>query len=118
MPSAKQQFGTWAEQQAEEFLLKKGYEIIDRHVTSRYGEIDILAQDSDVIVAVEVKARRNDKFGRAAEAVTNRKLQKLADTLNNELAKRNWLGRPTRIDVITIEPNGIDHLIGVGPAED
>lgn len=97
--------------------------MIDRHVTSRYGEIDLLMQDSstrlttgfDTIVAVEVKARRNAKFGRAIEALTNTKLQKIADALNDVLEKRGWSQRPYRIDVVTIEPGGIDHLKGVGP---
>lgn len=123
MPSSRQQFGTRAEQQAADFLLAKGMTIIDRHVTSRYGEIDLLMLDSSAnlttgrgtIVAVEVKARRNARFGRAIEAMTNNKLQKLADALHDVLEKRSWAHQDYRIDVVTIEPNGIKHLKGVGP---
>ncbi len=115
MPSPRQKFGTQAEQQAADFLIAKGMTIINRHVTSRYGEIDLLMQEGTTIVAVEVKARRNKKFGRAIEAMTNSKLQKVADALHDILEKHNWSQRPYRIDVVTIETNGIAHLRGVGP---
>lgn len=115
MPSLRQQFGTSAETQAADFLRAKGWTLLDRHVTSRYGEIDLLMQDGNVIVAVEVKARRTASRGRAIEAMTNSKLQKLADAFHDILAKRGWSRRPYRIDVITVEPSGIEHLSGVGP---
>lgn len=115
MPSPRQSFGTKAEQKAVDFLITKGLTLIDRHVTSRYGEIDILMRDGETIVAVEVKARRNANFGRAIEAMTNNKLQRLADALHDILEKRGWSQEPYRIDVITIEPNGLDHLQGIGP---
>ena len=89
--------------------------VIDRHATSRYGEIDLLMRDDETIVAVEVKARRNRRYGRAIEAMTNTKLQKLADALHDILDKRGWSDQPYRIDVVTIEPEGINHLRGVGP---
>lgn len=114
MPSSRQTFGTQAEQQAADFLVAKGLTLIDRHVTSRYGEIDLLMQDGETIVAVEVKARQNQKFGRAIEAVTNNKLQKLSDAFHDILEKRGWSQVPYRIDVVTIEPEGIEYLQGVG----
>ncbi len=115
MPSERQIFGTEAEHRAADFLQRKGFVILDRHVTSRYGEIDILAQDGDTIVAVEVKSRRNkSKFGSAVESVTDLKLEKLEAALHDVLEKRGWQDRPIRIDVVTIEPQGIKHLVGVG----
>lgn len=115
MPSPRQRFGTAAEDQAALYLETSGYTLIDRHVTSRFGEVDILMKDGETIVAVEVKARRNEKFGRAVEAMTNTKLQRLADALHDILEKRGWSLRDYRIDVVTIEPHGIEHLKGVGP---
>jgi len=115
MPSSRQKFGTEAEEQAADFLITKGMTVIDRHVTSRYGEIDLLMQDGETIVAVEVKARRNEKFGRAVEALTENKLQKLSDALHNILEKRGWENKQYRIDVVTIEPEGIEYFMGVGP---
>lgn len=115
MPSPRQKFGTEAEQQAADFLMAKGMTMIDRHVTSRFGEIDLLMQDGSIIVAVEVKARRSATRGRAVESLTNTKLQRIADALHDCLERRGWSGQPYRIDIVTIEPSGIDHLQGVGP---
>lgn len=115
MPSPRQKFGTEAEQQAADFLIRKGMTVIDRHVTSRYGEIDLLMQDEKTIVAVEVKARRNVKFGRAVEAMTENKLQKLSDALHDVLEKRGLENMQYRIDVVTIEPEGVEYFMGVGP---
>lgn len=114
MPSPQQRIGTAAETQAENLLRGKGFIILDRHSTSRFGEIDILAQDGEVIVAVEVKARSNQQYGRAAEAVTDRKIKKIAAALHEELIKREWQLKQYRIDVVTIEPTGINHIRGVG----
>ncbi|MBI5467138.1 MAG: YraN family protein [Candidatus Kerfeldbacteria bacterium] len=113
MPSARQRRGTAAEDQAAAFLQQKSYRIIDRHVTSRYGEIDILAADGETIVAVEVKARQSAAFGRAIEAVTPAKLAKITQALDDILHSRNWSGRPIRIDVVTIEPGSIQHYRAV-----
>ncbi|MEK7637497.1 MAG: YraN family protein, partial [Patescibacteria group bacterium] len=115
MPSPRQKFGTRAEQQAADFLLAKGMNLIDRHVTSRFGEIDLLMQDGATVVAVEVKARRNARFGRAVESMTQKKLANIAAALHQTLEKRGWQNRPYRIDIITVEPNGIEHLKSVGP---
>lgn len=115
MPSLRQAFGTQAENRVADFLVGMGFQLLDRHVTSRYGEIDLLMQDGETIVAVEVKARRNQKFGRAIEGVTDIKLERLSNALHDILEKRGWQGRLIRIDVVTVEPEGVQHLVGVGP---
>lgn len=117
MPSVRQRAGTIAEDQAAEYLVARGFQILDRHVTSRFGEIDVLALDGEIVVAVEVKARRNAKFGRAVESLTEAKLTRIANTLHEVLSERGWATRPYRIDLVTIEPAGIQHLIGIGPTE-
>lgn len=114
MPSTRQKLGFWAESVAADFLRAKGYSIIARHVTGQYGEIDILAKDHEMLVAVEVKARRTQTFGRAIEGVTNIKLERLAATIDAMLEKSFWPEDRVRLDVVTVEPDGIEHLVGVG----
>jgi putative endonuclease len=115
VPSLRQRYGVLAEAQAAEFLRSKGFTLLDRHVTSRYGEIDLLMQDGETMVAVEVKARRNQKFGRAIEGVTDVKLERLSNALHDILEKRGWQNKSVRIDVVTVEPAGVRHVVGVGP---
>jgi len=113
MPSARQKYGGLAEDQAVLWLQKNGFHIIARHVTSRYGEIDILARDGDMIVAVEVKARRTGQFGRAIESVTPQKLERITLALDQVMIAREVTNQSTRIDVITVEPDGLKHWRGV-----
>ena len=113
MPSSRQRRGGLAEDQAVLFLRQKGFSILGRHVTSRYGEIDILAKDGETIVAVEVKARWNEHYGRAIESVTDRKLNKIMAALEEAMSKLRLTDQAMRIDVITVELDGIKHVPGV-----
>ncbi len=71
--------GAWGERQAEDFLREKGYRILGRRV--RIGlrdEIDLLARDQDILVFVEVKTRRGERFGRPFASVDRRKRHALS----------------------------------------
>lgn len=58
MPSIKREFGDIGEQKAENFLLKNGYEIIDRNYrVKNLGEIDIIAEKNNKLIFFEVKTR-------------------------------------------------------------
>lgn len=113
MPSVRQQRGTAAESQAVELLRRKNYEIVGRHVTSRFGEIDILARDGEILVAVEVKYRSNDAMGKAIESVTPAKLEKIHAALEDYCAQENIESRDIRIDLVAIDGDQVEHLIGV-----
>lgn len=113
MPSAKQRIGGQAERRAEEFLRLHGYVILDRHVTSRFGEIDIVAQDGETIVAVEVKTRGTGRFGNAAEAATGDKLRKIAAVFDEYRYQQKLDRHPFRIDVIAIQAGELTHFQAV-----
>lgn len=51
--------GLWAEFIAALYLRAKGYKIIEQRYKTKVGEIDILAQRKNALVAVEVKARKS-----------------------------------------------------------
>ena len=87
-----------------EYLRGHGWQIIDRHVTTRHGEIDILALDGDMVVAVEVKARRSNKYGAAVESITPRKMERLIAAFQTVLADRGWSDRRIRMDLVAIDP--------------
>ena len=70
-------FGQEGESAAEQYLRHKGYQIVARNLRSSVGELDLVAEDGQVLVFVEVKARRSDVFGGAIHAVHQRKQQKL-----------------------------------------
>ena len=62
--------GNQGEKLAQEYLLKKGYKILETNKRfSRYCEIDIIAQDKETLVFCEVKTRRTTICGSPFEAV-------------------------------------------------
>ena len=44
--------------QPVEYLKTQGYHIMQRNFTSRYGEIDIIAYDEDILAFIEVRYRK------------------------------------------------------------
>jgi len=98
------EIGKYGENLACEFLINKGYVIVDRNYKfSRYGEIDIIAKDKDELCFVEVKTRRTDKFGTPMEAITKDKLLKILSCIKNYTSNTDLKYKRTRIDAISIE---------------
>ena len=93
---------------AVNLLKNKGYKILDRNFTSRFGELDIIAQDKDALVFVEVKARKSLKFGFPEEAVTPPKLWKIKKTAEYYALMHPDLPQKLRIDVVSLIINGED----------
>jgi putative endonuclease len=68
----------------------------------RLGQLDLVCEEAGGLVAVEVKARRGDRFGLPQEAVDRRKQAKLRTLLD---AYRQASGRgdqPRRIDAVAV----------------
>jgi len=95
------QNGALGEQYAAEYLLKKGYKIAARNFRSRFGEIDIIAENAGFIAFVEVKTRERHYISRPAEAVTFQKQRKIIKTAQYYLLQ-NEKGLQPRFDVIEI----------------
>lgn len=72
--------GKIGENFALDLLKRHGYKILTRNFRSRFGEIDIIAEDRGVLVFIEVKTRWSKKFGNPEEAVTHRKIRHLIRT--------------------------------------
>ena len=93
--------GAWGEALAAEFLREKHYKIIANGYHSRFGEIDLIAQNRKFLVFVEVKLRRSAKFARAREYVDTRKQDKLRMTASIYLSQNPTHLQP-RFDIIEI----------------
>lgn len=68
--------GREGENLAVDYLLKKGYKILEKNFRCSFGEIDIIAKDGNFIVIVEVKRRMSDKYGEPEFAVNHKKQKK------------------------------------------
>jgi len=82
---------------------RRGYAVLERRYRTRFGEIDIVAEDEGVTVFIEVRARRTDRRGSAAESITPRKRRKIAAMALDYLAWRGKLNARCRFDVVAID---------------
>ncbi|MGL4594850.1 MAG: YraN family protein [Thermoguttaceae bacterium] len=116
--------GFQGEEFAAQFLaVMRGYKILERNVPVPSGEIDIVAQDADVIVIVEVKTRSNVRFGRPDQSVHAHKRRKMLNSANDYLRQKKWRHRTCRFDIVSIVWDGknepkIDHIIQAFTAND
>lgn len=72
--------GNKIEDLAEKFLIKNNQKLIQKNFYSRFGEIDLIMQDDDTLCFVEVRHRKSDKYGSAAESITVSKQKKIQKT--------------------------------------
>lgn len=72
--------GEQAEALAADFLQRQGLTIAARNYSCRFGEIDLIAHEGDVVVFVEVRSRAGNAFGGAAASITAAKRDKLLKT--------------------------------------
>lgn len=89
---------------AARYLVKKGYDIVALNYRSRYGEIDIIAEDDEYILFVEVKSRDENALFLPREAVDSRKQQKIIQTARFYLSVAENEKQP-RFDVIEVYSN-------------
>ncbi len=103
--------GREGEAKAADYLRKKKYEVIGANYRCRFGELDLIAKKRELVVFVEVKLRKNDRFGAAADAVTFSKQDKLRKAAASWLAAHDC-DAPTRFDVIEIytDTGRINHI--------
>ena len=86
---------------AAAFLERQGLKILERNYRCRFGEIDLVASGDAVLVFVEVRARRTDKFGGAGASITAAKQRRLVATARHYLAAHRSR-RACRFDVVLL----------------
>lgn len=102
---APRAFGERLETIASEYLCKHGLIPVARNFQCKLGEIDLIMRDNDILVFVEVRYRKSDRYGSAVESVDWRKQRKLSRTAQLYLsAKRLHHKTPCRFDIVGISP--------------
>ena len=107
--------GRRGERAAERFLKKLGYQIVDRGVRFRRGELDLVAVDDRTVVFVEVKTRHSHDKGAPADAVDAEKQRQLTRAALLYLKRHGLLEYRARFDVVTVTwpedgPPEIEHI--------
>ncbi len=105
--------GEKGEKFAVDFLLKKGYDILEKNYRYLKSEIDIIARIKDVIVVVEVKTRSTPDFGNPQEFVKPKQIQSLVKAIDHYVTD-NDLDVEVRFDIVAIikdkQGTTIEHL--------
>lgn len=106
--SNHRRLGTEQEIKACKFLESNGYDIIEKNFRCKFGEIDIVAANDGCLCFVEVKFRKNQYSGNAAEAVNVRKQQTIIRVANFYYIRYKIpMNRAARFDVIAIDDTNI-----------
>lgn len=107
MKATHLQSGEDAESMALSYLKANGLSLVMRNYSTRSGEIDlIMLQDHDLVFA-EVRYRRDQSFGGAAESVNRNKQRKIRKTAEIFLQKFHKIKfSQCRFDVIAITGAG------------
>jgi len=109
--SPAQRVGDQGEDQALALLTARGLHMLARNLSCPLGEIDLAMRDGDVLVFVEVRARRSKRYGGAAASIgpaKRRRLRRAARFFLPMLARQYWHGIEPRcrFDVVALEPDG------------
>ncbi len=97
--------GESAEQQACQFLLKKGLKLVARNFRCKQGELDLIMTDEQTLVIIEVRFRQTDKYGSAAESVTRAKQSRIIAATQVYLSSQK-INKSIRFDVVALSGNG------------
>lgn len=95
------EFGQISEDRAVAYLMSRGYTIRDRNWRIGHKEIDIVAQKNGILIIIEVKARKSNRYGDPADAVTDDKIHKLVQAAN-AYVRYHHIAWPVRFDIIAI----------------
>ncbi|MBP9828358.1 YraN family protein [Patescibacteria group bacterium] len=102
MLTARGKLGEAGERFAERFLRAQGFLLLARNFRTRFGELDLVMLDGDVVVAIEVKTRQNERFGSPEASVTMAKLRRVYAAFHAYLTLESLLDKPCRVDVVAV----------------
>lgn len=97
----RKSLGSWGEDKAANYLRRKGYKILERNFSCRFGEIDLIASRCGYLAFVEVKLRKDAAFAQAREFVDRGKQRRIITAAELWLSCHDTDLQP-RFDVIEL----------------
>lgn len=110
MATSKNEIGNKGEVLARTYLEEKGYTFLEANYRYKRAEVDIIMTDGACLVFVEVKWRKNSKFGFPESFVSDRKIELYHEAAEHYTFQENWNG-PIRFDVVALLKQGNDAVI-------
>ena len=99
-------FGRRGERDAERYLKRRGYRILDRNFRAAGAEVDLIAAEGGNLVFIEVKTRRTMIDGPPQEAVDDRKQRRIRRAAEVYMMRERAHDLPIRFDVVAIRMDG------------
>ena len=99
--------GNIAENRASDYLIERGFCIIERNFYSRFGEIDIIAKKENTLHFIEVKS--GEDYELAIQNITPTKLSRIIKTANVYMKKNAYDG-DFCLDAIVVTPLDVEML--------
>lgn len=93
--------GNEGEQLAADFLIKKGFIVIERNYRYKHSEIDLIVQQGNWMIFVEVKTRSSSDFGYPEEFVDYKKKRKILEGAEHYIFETDWQGN-VRYDIVSV----------------
>ena len=98
------ELGKKGEQIAVDYLIKKGYKILERNWRFQKAEIDIIATKQKKIISIEVKTRSSKYFGNPQDFVSSKKIKLMVFAMNEYVLMKN-LEEEVRFDIVAVIKN-------------
>ncbi|HJZ61883.1 MAG TPA: YraN family protein [Miltoncostaeaceae bacterium] len=107
--------GRLAEEAAERYLRRRGWDIVARNRRTPAGEVDIVARRRGVLAVIEVKARGDPRA--LTEPLTSRQRGRIVRAADSIVARRGDLAdHAVRFDLMAVDtrrrPFRVRHLPG------
>ena len=94
--------GEYGEILARQYLEGQGIRILETNVRFHHGEIDIIAEEEDVLIFCEVKIRFSGTFGPPELAVDTQKQRQIRRIAGAYLLLHRIRDRICRFDIVAI----------------
>lgn len=107
------ELGKEGEEEAILYLEKQGYRIRHRNWRSGKKELDIVAEYQNELIVVEVRTRRNKKFGSPEESINVSKIRRIVAAAD-AYVRKFAIDLPVRFDIISLigekSPWEVEHI--------
>ncbi|WP_109833189.1 YraN family protein [Reichenbachiella versicolor] len=107
---SSQSIGREGESIALSHLYKNGYSLVSQNYRHKHAEIDLIVSKGKLLVFVEVKFRKGDKYGYPEEFVSKNQKKMILQAAENYIFTNKWEGL-VRFDIISISvESGLVHF--------
>ena len=93
--------GSLAEKMAADWLIGKGYELLDTNYRHGHAEIDLIMKHRGLLIFVEVKFRSGTGYGFAEEFVDHIKRKLILKAADQYIFEKDWK-KDIRFDIVGV----------------